>query len=353
MPRKTRKTKSHSRSRRHRRKWSDWPTERLLDVRLCDLDVRIEGSVLEMRIDQVLRELAHRGFRFKPYFWVSEEWFTPHGVPGCAVPFYLLHPRLIRLERKQMLAVEGAERAECMRILRHEVGHAVENAYKLHLRRGRQRLFGRTTKPYPDMYRPKPHSRNFVQNLDCWYAQAHPDEDFAETFAVWLSPRSSWRKAYARWGALKKLEYMDDLMNEIADKTPVVKTRRKEDPLTRIKKTLRQFYAEKQERYGAEYPDFIDADLRKLFSEAPEFAGNEPAARFLRRARPEIRRMVSRWTGHNQYNLDQLLEDVIGRCRELKLRLAGPPEQTKVDVVIMLTVNTMEFLYSGRRWLSL
>ena len=25
-------------------------------------------------------------------------------------------------------------------------------------------------------------------HLDPWYAQSHPDEDFAETFAVWLTP---------------------------------------------------------------------------------------------------------------------------------------------------------------------
>jgi len=322
-------------------------------MRLCDLGVRIERTVLEERIDQVLWELEQRDIRFKPHFWISDEWFTPHGVPGFAVPFYLLHPRLTRLERSQMLEAEGSGHLECMKILRHEVGHAIEHAYKLHLRRRRQRLFGKSSTPYPESYRPQPASRNFVQHLDYWYAQAHPDEDFAETFAVWLQPRSNWRKVYEGWPSMRKLEYMDELMEEIAGERPAVRTRARIHPLHEIKKTLRQHYQEKQERYSAEYPDFFDADLMKLFSDEPEDRDNERAAVFLRRVRPEIRRMVSRWTGHYQYNLDHVLKDIIGRCRELKLHLAGPAEQTKIDAAIMLTVNTMNFLYSRRRWLSL
>ena len=352
MPRKTRETE-RARKRPYAPRYGAWKTDRLLDLRLCDLKVKIAGTPVERRIRQLYRELDRRGIRFRPHFWVSDEWFAPHHVPGCAVPFYLLHPRLVRLERRQMLAVEGGDRRECMRLLRHETGHAIEAAYRLHLRRKRRRLFGKTTKPYPEMYLPQPHSRAFVQHLDYWYAQAHPDEDFAETFAVWLTPRSNWRKRYADWRALRKLEYMDELMHEIAGKPPPVRSRAQVDPLRRIEKTLRQHYAEKKKRYGADYPDFLDSDLRKLFSNAPEFRRNEGAAAFLRKTRPEIRRIVSRWTGHNQYNLDLFLKDVIGRCRELKLRLMDSPRQTKLDVIIMLTVNAMEFLYGGRRWINL
>ena len=342
-------------SARRRRKppWADLPAEELLDVRLCDLKVRIEGSPLEPRLDRVLAELERKGLRFRPHFWVSEEWFTPQGVPGCAVPFYLLHPRLTRLERRRMLEAEGADRRQCLRLLRHEVGHAIDHAYQLHLRRRRQRLFGKSSRPYPDVYQPRPFSRNYVRHLDYWYAQAHPDEDFAETFAVWLQPRSNWRKVYEGWPAMKKLRYVDETMAEIAQARPPVTSRARVDPLGRVRKTLRQYYAEKQDRYSVASPDFFDADLRKLFSDAPQYAINEPAATFLRTVRPTIRRMVARWTGHHEYTLDQVLKDVIGRCRELRLRLTQPPEQTTIDAAIMLTVNAMNSLYSGRRWLSL
>ena len=351
--RKRKKVKRRRSAPRKRVRWTRLATERLLDLRMCDLDVRIEGSPVEELIEQVLGELELRGIRYRPHFWVSEEWFSPAGVPGCAVPFYLLHPRLTRLERSRMLEAEGSGRRECLRLLRHEVGHAVDHAYRLNLRRKRQRLFGKSSKPYPEYYLPKPFSRNYVQHLDYWYAQAHPDEDFAETFAVWLQPRSNWRKVYEGWPAMRKLRYVDEMMGEIAGRRPRVRSRERVEPLHRLRKTLREHYAQKQERYGTEYPDVFDTDLRKLFSDDPRDAPNESAAAFLRREGPTIRRMVSRWTGHYQYTLDQVLKEVIGRCRKLRLRLGQPAEQTIMDAAIMLTVNSMNFLYSGRRWLGL
>ena len=122
--------------------WATWPDERLLDLRLCDLDVKIAGSNLEDRITQLYQELDGRGLRFHPHFWLSDEWFCPDDVPGIAIPFYLAHPRLAKLELAQMLEVEGGEPDSCMRILRHEAGHAIENAFKLRRRRHRQQLFG-------------------------------------------------------------------------------------------------------------------------------------------------------------------------------------------------------------------
>lgn len=333
--------------------WVDWPDEKLLDVRMCDLDVRIRGSDTEERITQLWGELADRGFRFRPHFWISDDWFTPDGVPGIAIPFYIVHARLARLEENQMFEVEGGTPEWCMRILRHETGHAIENAYLLRRRRRRQRLFGKSSQRYPDYYTPKPYSKSFVLHLDTWYAQSHPDEDFAETFAVWLNPQSMWKERYAGWPALKKLEYMDILMREIAGQEPLVTSKARVDPLSRLRKTLRQHYKEKREHYGLEYPNFYDRDLRRLFSDAAEFASNMPAARFLKRIRSEVRRKVAGWTGEYQYTIDRVLEDMIERCRELNLRLAVPEDQAKLDFIILLTVQTMNYLHSGRHRLAL
>ena len=187
-----------------------------------DLELTIESSRLEDNIHQLYAELEQKGIVFRPYFWISDEWFTPDGIPGIAIPFYLFHPRLARLEFDQMLEVEGGTPEWCMRILRHETGHAIDNAYRLRRKRKRQELFGRSSKPYPDYYTPKPYSKSFVQHLDMWYAQSHPDEDFAETFAVWLDPNSTWQERYADWPALKKLEYIDALMRGVAGKEPLV-----------------------------------------------------------------------------------------------------------------------------------
>ena len=123
---------------------------------------------------------------------------------AIAIPFYLAHPRLEKLEEAQMLEVEGGEHEWCMRILRHEAGHAIDNAFRLRRRRQRQHTFGSPSQPYPEFYTPKPYSKSFVLHLDSWYAQSHPDEDFAETFAVWLTPNSEWRQRYAGWRALRK-----------------------------------------------------------------------------------------------------------------------------------------------------
>src|SRR5580765_1872296 len=247
----------------------DWTTlsdEKLLELRMCDLRLTIEGTELEARIATIAGELEARGVRFRPRYWLSDEWFTPDGVPGVAIPFYLAHPRLAKLELAQMLEVEGADEKTCLRILRHEVGHALDNAYDLRRRPTRRRLFGNPRTEYPEYYTPKPYSKSFVQHLDHWYAQSHPDEDFAETFAVWLDPQSMWATRYAGWPAQRKLEYMDRLMRELASVRPRVTSKRQMDPLPRLKKTLGEHYRKKREHYGLDHPDFYESDLRNMFS---------------------------------------------------------------------------------------
>lgn len=333
--------------------WADWPDEKLLDLRMCDLHVRIEGTDLEARIQQLYGELQARGLGFRPHFWLADDWFTPDDIPGIAIPFYMAHPRLARLELNQMLEVEGGTPEWCMRILRHETGHAIENAYLLRRRRRRQQLFGKSSVPYPDYYTPKPYSKSFVLHLDTWYAQSHPDEDFAETFAVWLHPASHWGERYAGWPALKKLEYVDELMREIAGEKPLVTTQACVDPLPRVRKTLRKHYKQKRGHYGLEYPNFYDRDLRRLFSDAPDFSRNTTAARFLNKIRKEVRRKVAGWTGEYQYTIDQVLGDMIEHCRDLNLRLIGTEDQAKLDFTVLLTVQTMNYLHSGRHRVAL
>jgi hypothetical protein len=328
--------------------WAEWPDERLLEVRLCDLGVSIEASSLAERVAELNAELESRSLVFKPHVWLSDEWFTPDGVAGIAIPFYLAHPRLARLELAQMLEVEGGTPDWCLRILRHEAGHAIDNAFDLRRRTRRRRLFGPSSAPYPEYYLPKPYSKSFVLHLDSWYAQSHPDEDFAETFAVWLTPESHWAERYAGWPALKKLEYMDALMRELAGRKPSVPARREVDALRRLKKTLAQHYAGKREHYGVEHPDFYDRDLRRLFSDRPEHASNITAPRFIARVRKDVRRMIASWTGEYQYTIDQVIEDMIDRSRELKLRLKAPEDRTKLDFLVVLTVQVMNYLHSGR-----
>jgi len=333
--------------------WWDLTDEKLLDLRFCDLGLRIEGTLLDQRIRRIHDELNRRGLRFRPHVWLAEEWFSPDGIPGIAIPFYLAHPRLARLERKLMLEVEGGTEDWCMRILRHETGHAFDTAYGLHRRRGWRETFGPFSQKYPDFYQPKPYSKSFVLHLDLWYAQAHPAEDFAETFAVWLRPRSNWRVRYRGWPALKKLEYVDRTMREIERMKPVNASRAQIEPLRVVRKTLRQHYDEKRARYGDDYPDFYDRDLRRLFTDAPGNTHRPTAASFLRRVKPELRQVVAHWTGQYRYMIDQVLTEMIRRCGELRLRLARSERETKRDAIVMLTVQTMNYLHGGRHRLIL
>ena len=334
--------------------WARWSDERLMQLRLRDLGVQLPGTWVGDCVDELHAELDERGIRLKPHVWVSDEWFSPAGVSGFAVPFYLLHPRLIRLERTQLIEVEGGTHHECMKILRHECGHAIQHGYQLQRRREWQRLFGKSSTRYPEAYRPNPASKRYVQHLRRWYAQSHPDEDFAETFAVWLRPRSDWRRRYAGWPALQKLEYVDRLMKEIAGTVPPARDRRVIDPLRTNRTTLFEHYTYRRAIYSVEYPKTYDEDLLRLFSDEPRHRHRMTAAAFLRHHRADIRRIVSRWTGEYQFSLDQVLTDMIGRCRELRLRVAGPERQLLTDFMVLLTARTMGFLVGqGRRdWIA-
>jgi hypothetical protein len=186
-----------------------------------------------------------------------------------------------------------------MRILRHEAGHVLQHSYALHRHPRWRRLFGRSSTRYPNYYRPDPASRNFVQHLRLWYAQSHPDEDFAETFAVWLTPRSNWRKRYEGWPALKKLQYVDELMAELANRKPVLSRRKEVEPLRALRTTLGEHYQKKLEHYSVDAPRAYDRDLLRIFSNNPRHRHSPPAAAFIRHHRGDIRRLVSRPTARD------------------------------------------------------
>lgn len=341
--------------------WAKLTDEKLLDVRLCDLKLRVETSPLAPRVIQLYGELGRAGLRFRPHVWLSTEWFTPDGNSGIAIPFYLAHPRLTRLERRLMLEVDGGARITCQRILRHEAGHAINNAYRLHRRRGWQETFGKFNALYPAFYQPKPYSRSYVVHLDAWYAQSHPAEDFAETFAVWLTPRSRWRESYRGWSALAKLEYVDEVMRDIADRPAPVRSRVRQESIAELRLTLREYYDEKRQRYGADRPQLFDRDLHRLFARpavsgggtrlgrvpAAAAVGDASAAEFLRRHRRELRRKVAEQTGQYQYTVDRVLSEMIERCVALGLYLDRPPDRLKQESMILLAVVTMNYVREG------
>jgi hypothetical protein len=350
---RARRTKRGLTSRANRWSWSDLPDTDLLQVRMCDLRLRVEETPLFERVEKLHEELAEHDILLRPHVWFSTEWFSPDGIPGIAAPFYLGHERLIKLEKKMFMEAEGVGERECMRLLRHEAGHTMCTAYRLHYRKRWRELFGSYTEPYPDFYHPKPNSRRYVMHLGRWYAQAHPAEDFAETFAVWLRPNSRWKQQYKGWPALAKLEYVEELMGEIAGEKPAVRKREHIESINDLRVTLAQHYKHKREVYGTDFPDFYDRDLLQLFSHDPKHAHRESAAMFLRRARRRVRETVARWTGEYQYTIDQVLMDMIDRCKELKLRVHRPTRETEVETMLMVAVQTMNYLHGGRHRIAM
>src|SRR6202163_3282344 len=256
-------------TRQQRLAWERLSDDQLLSLRFCDLHLTIAGTDLELAIERLYRELATRGIRFRPHCWLAQECFSPDGVPGIAIPFYLAHRRLMSIERRFMREVEGGNRNWLMRILRHEAGHAIDSAYRLRRRSQWRAVFGPASLPYPDAYRPRPGSRRFVQHLGAWYAQAHPTEDFAETFAVWLRPRSPWRREYLGWPAYAKLQFIDALAKDIGRSRPAVLDRGTIEDVSHETRTLRDHYEQRLARAPLRRRSGADELLLKVFTAAP------------------------------------------------------------------------------------
>ncbi len=136
-------------------------------------------------------------------------------------------------------------------------------------------------------------------------------------------------------------------MDEIRGEKPAVVSREHVEPVRKLRKTLGEHYAKRRDQYGINLPNLYDQHLRRLFSDAPEFAEAPSAASFLRRNRTELRKTVAHWTGEYQYIIDQVLEEMIDRCGELNLRLDRPVDQAQRDALVLVTVQTMNYLHGG------
>jgi hypothetical protein len=330
---------------------SDLAVERLLERKIKNLDLKIEGSWAEPLVKRLHEELAAKGLAFMPPCHVGDEWFVPVGVPAIFVPFFLVHDRLRKLERTIILEVEGDDPEWFMQLIRHEAGHAYSYAYGLYRKRKWQQTFGIASTEVSEFYRPRPYSRSYVVNLDDWYAQSHPDEDFAETFAVWLTPGDDWRARYAGWKALAKLEYVDGLMRSIAGRAPMHQPAYRVSDVDCLDVKLKTHYAAKRKLYEDTYPDFYDRDLAALFSAGPDVASRMKASVWLRKRRQALMTTVCRWTNERKYRVNALLTRLIARCKELDVHAAADgaagADQERETAAYLATL-VMSHLFTGK-----
>ena len=328
--------------------WASLSDEELLERRISKLGLRLEGTALEPLIRQLYDELSAHGLIFHPPCHIGDEWFVPVGIPAIFVPFFLVHDRLRALERTMMLEVEGGTTEWFMKLIRHEAAHAYSYAYQLPRKKKWQQTFGRTSREEtPDFYQPRPFSRSYVVHLDDWYAQSHPDEDFAETFAVWLTPGLDWRKRYAGWKALQKLEYVDELMRSLAGKPPLHRPDYRVADHDCLNLKLKTYYARKRKLYEDTYPDFYDTDLRQLFA-APAGPGRITASAYLRRRRRRLLNSVCQWTNEKKFRVNKLLARLIDRCDQLGLHVLNDDPQQDFRVTSFITTLVMNYLFTGK-----
>ena len=325
--------------------WANLGDDELLRLRLCDLGLGIEGSPLRQRVARLHSELEAAGVPLRPRIWLSSDWFSPDGLPGFAIPFFLAHPRLVALERSQCGAVEGETEEECMRLLRHETGHALTNAFRLHRRRAWRTRFGLYSTPYEWAYQPDPTSRAHVRNLDGWYAQSHPAEDFCETFGVWLRPRSDWLRRYSGWDALGKLAFVDDEVRRVRSLEPEDDPGEETEPLEELTLSLATYYRRRRKRYAAREAAVEDEGLRSVFGEPAEGAPTAPW--FLRRHRSSLLRSAARRGTLDLYGLDQLLGRLANRSFALGLTAHGP-EHELLPLSANLLTHEADELIGGR-----
>lgn len=328
--------------------------EELLNLKVCELPLRLEGTWLEQCVKELYLELENKGISFKPLCYLADEWLTPDKEPIVGIPFFLAHPNLIKLEKKMILDAEGSTRSWCLKLLRHETGHALNYAYKLYRRKKWQKIFGQFSQEYADTYRFRPYSKNFVRHLEDYYAQYHPDEDFAETFAVWLTPGLDWTAQYKGWKAIQKLNYIDGLMEEIKGKEPLVKKGQKYWEFSRMRITLKNFYKKKCRSYKEDFPDFHDSNLKKIFlfpgsSENFVVSKNKKilAANIIRRFKKDILNNTAKWTGEKKYIINGLIDAIIQRCKALELFSSESESVAVLKVSTYITALVMNYLYTG------
>ncbi len=320
----------------------------LLDSRISELGLRIEGSPVARWVETLYRELARKGLsRFRPRCYLSDEWGCPSGEPVIGIPFYLADPRLARLERAMN---DLEDEREIMAYLRHEAGHAFTYAYRLHRTARWQALFGPFDRPYRDPYRPVPFSRDFVRHLPGWYAQKHPDEDFAESFAVWLTPRSGWRRRYAGWPALRKLRYVDAVARRAGKREPPVPHGDVDLGVDAMNVTLGEFYARALENTRAAELVAVDDDLERIFVRAPRpQPGLTGASEIIERHRLMLTDTIAAWTGASRPLVRRLVRRVARRARELRLHAPVAREaEHLVDLTAFATTLAMHHLTNVR-----
>lgn len=321
--------------------------QNLLSKRINELPLKIQGTRLEALINKLYFELEEKGLDFKPKCYLSDEWGCPHGIPVIGIPFYLADPNLSKLEG-ELTGVEAESEEEIMMFLRHETGHAFNYAYKLYRKSEWRSIFGLFSTPYRENYKPTPFDPKFVRHLPGWYGQKHPDEDFAETFAVWLTPASNWAEKYEDTPALAKLMYISRLAKKYGHKAPVVTEVTLDAPLEELSETLKDWYETyENDEEEVKLPKVLNEDLHMLFAQFMKNPPGWPAFTFIKKNMHKVSQKVNAWTGIEKETVDTLIYAIAKKCHELNLSVdEGKNEEFFIAFTAFITTLVMNYLHT-------
>lgn len=322
------------------------------ELGLTIIDTPLNELITEFRLE--LEQIGIR--RLKPDFYLSTEWGVPFESISIGIPFYLVQPALVDVHAQHVGHLEGVGRADLLRYLRHEMGHVVNYAYRLYEGAEWISLFGAMTQPYLEEYRPEPFSHRFVWHLPGWYAQKHPDEDWSETFAVWMTPGHDWRAAYANWPiALAKLEYCDRTMAILNERDPLVTATDHDEDVSSLTATLEDFYQVYPVAGDELLPPDLDAALQAIFEDfgSPENratdAPRRPAGELILKLERDLVANVFRWTGHFPEMTRRLVQHLAARAGAMQQVYPADHESgAAVAVTSLVTSLAMNHVLRGR-----
>jgi hypothetical protein len=311
----------------------------LAGTAIRDLHLEIEGTQLEPIVAAFDREVQRLMLPFRPQLYLSTEWGVPFGTIAIAIPFYLARNDLIDLHRERAGYLEGRTNAEIMRYLRHELGHVINYAYRLYDERDWVEHFGSITQPYLEEYQPEAFSRRYVHHLPGWYAQKHPDEDWAETFAVWMTPKRDWRADYRDWPAIEKLRYCDQTMRTIAQRTPVALVDTRDAPVSELDATIDEVLGPLLQE---SLPDGIEGALRTVFGDDEPTDRDRPASQLIQSLRDHLPLEVFRWTGQLPERTNARLAAMGTLSHQLALHFE-PEDEERCKVALSALVTALAF----------
>lgn len=316
----------------------------LLSFKFSQLRGSWQHYGLEDAWTQLHRELSAKGIHVKLSRWFSTEWFCPDGHAGIAFPFYLSDPALVKLHKSQNLTVEGENYEELMKLLRHEAGHAIDNIYGLRDRPMRKEIFGNPYSPYPSSYKNRPYSKSYVKHLPDQYAQAHPEEDWAETFAVWLDPNSDWRKKYAGTPALRKLECVDNLLKAAVKTRPFKASKLRVDCITKDETRLKDFYLREKRRKLYPKTRFWNQQLNSKLCKAET---GIQAGQVIKSKQDYLTKEIAKIQSLPQYKVKRLLRDCISHTKKHKLYFKKSSLNNDKELLRVLSKSSDEYFKKG------